>query len=82
MTISISNIKKSCSVTVNVVAVIEVLIIEGRTGRHQLLQPHLSDEEAAGQVEVLQSRKPSTLRQSPETHAVNQHLVYNTMHTN
>ena len=55
-------------VTVNVVAVIEVFIIEGRTGGHQLLQPHLSDEEAAGQVEMLQNRKPSALRQSPESY--------------
>lgn len=54
-------------VTVDVVAIIEVLVIEGRTGRHQLLQPHLSDEEAARQVEMLQHGKPSTLRQSPDT---------------
>lgn len=55
------------SVTVDVVAVIEVLIIEGRTGWHQLLQPHLSDKHTARQVEMLQGRKSSTLRQSPET---------------
>lgn len=55
-------------VTVDVVAVIEVLVVERRTGGHQLPQPHLSDEEAAGQVEVLQERKPSPLRHSPETH--------------
>lgn len=54
-------------VTVDVVAVIEVLVIKGRTGCHQLLQPHLSDEEAARQVEMLQDGKPSALRQSPET---------------
>lgn len=60
------------SVTVDVVAVIEVLIIEGRTGWHQLLQPHLSDEEAARQVKMLQERKSSSLRQSPETHTVQQ----------
>lgn len=47
-------------VTVDVVAVIEVLVVERRTGRHQLLQPHLGDEEAAGQVEVLQRGKPTT----------------------
>lgn len=33
--------------TVDIVAVIEVLILQRRTSRHQLLQPHLSDEEAA-----------------------------------
>lgn len=60
------------SVTVDVVAVIEVLIIEGRTGWHQLLQPHLSDEEAARQVKMLQERKSSSLRQSPETHTAQQ----------
>lgn len=58
----------SLCVTADVVAVIEVLVVEGRTGRHQLLQPHLSDEEAAGQVEVLQVREASTLGQSPATH--------------
>lgn len=55
-------------VTVDVVAVIEVFVVERRAGRHQLLQPHLGDEEAAGQVEVLQRRKPTALRQSPATH--------------
>lgn len=56
-------------VTVDVVAVIEVLVIERRTGWHQLLQSHLSDEEAARQVKMLQRRKSSALRHSPETQA-------------
>lgn len=52
--------------TIDVVAVVEVLVVERRTRQHQLLQPDLGDEEAAGQVEVLQDRKSSQLRQRPQ----------------
>ena len=63
-------------VTVDVVAVIEVLVIERRTGWHQLLQSHLSDEEAARQVKMLQSGKSSALRQSPETQTQSETLQH------
>lgn len=51
-----------CMGTVDVVAVIEVLIVESRAGRHKFVQAHFSDEQTAGEVEVLQEWKPPTLR--------------------
>ncbi|TNN42865.1 hypothetical protein EYF80_046936 [Liparis tanakae] len=44
--------------------IVEVLVVERRAGGHQLAQPHVGDEEAAGQVEVLQH--PERLRNLSE----------------
>lgn len=54
-------------VTVNVIAVVKVLNVEGGASGHQLLKPRPCDEQTAGEIEMLQQRKSSTLRQTPAT---------------
>ncbi len=52
-------------VTVNVIAVVKVLNVEGGANGHQLLKPRPRDEQTAGEIEMHQQRESSTLRQTP-----------------
>lgn len=60
----------SVCVTIDVIAVVEVFVVERGTHRHQLMQSHFSDEQTAREVQMLQQRKPSSLRETPTTHTV------------
>lgn len=44
-----------------------MLDVEGGASGHQLLKPHPCDEQTAGEIEMLQQRESSTLRQTPAT---------------
>lgn len=52
--------------TVNVIAVVKVLDVEGGANGHQLLKPRPRDEQTAGEIEMQQQRESSTLRQTPQ----------------